>query len=137
MQQRAVLKGYSQPVIARLLEELSCVDLINDTKLARTLAEGELMRKPAAAPLLLHKLARRGVDEDLAEHAASAALRGRDTLQDAIALIEAKAQRAARAVDLLALRRRLFGLLARRGFDEETALRALDRTMGPAPESLD
>lgn len=137
MQQRAVLKGYSQPVIARLLAELSQVGLINDAKLAQSLAEGELIRKPAAAPLLLHKLARRGVDEDLAEHAASAALKGRDALHDAIALIDAKAQRGARAADPAALRRRLFGLLARRGFDEETALRALDQTLGPAVESMD
>lgn len=137
MQHRAVLKGYSQPVIARLLDELSQVGLINDAQLARTLAEGELMRKPTAAPLLLHKLARRGVDEDLAEQAASAALKGRDALQDAITLIEVKAQRGARAADPAALRRRLFGLLMRRGFDEETARRALDRTMGPAPDSFD
>jgi SOS response regulatory protein OraA/RecX len=47
----------------------------------------------------------------------------------------ALARRAVRpAKDDATARRRLLGVLARRGFDDETAGRAVDEVLGPAPE---
>ena len=54
----------------------------------------------------------------------------RDPLADAISLIEKRAARARDASDdELRIRRRLGGILARRGFDAQTSRTAIDRVL--------
>jgi len=133
-EKRAADKGFSHGLIQRLLGEFGKLGLINDEQVARAAAAGELARKPAGTGLVRDKLLRRGVEEDLAEAVAEEATAGRDLLADAIALCRQRVGRASMQRDATAARRRLFGLLGRRGFELEVAERAIEAVLGPAPE---
>ncbi len=131
VEKRAAAKGFSHELIQRLLVEFAALGLIDDAAVAVAATEHELRRKPAGTQLLREKLVRRGIDEDLAEDVASAATAGRDLVADAAALCEARMKLASMRGDPVAARRKLFGLLGRRGFEQEVAMTAIDRVLGP------
>lgn len=136
VEKKAQAKGFEHTVVARLLAEFERTGLINDAQLAREGAQAIVTRKPAGQPLIIARLTRRGVDESDAAHAADLALRGRDALADAVSLVRARLgrTRAAAVVNTPQTRRRLLGLLARRGFDDDTACEAVDSVLGREDE---
>jgi regulatory protein len=136
VEKKAAAKGFSHDLIQRLLAEFAGLGLINDAELAVAATEHELHRKPAGTGLLRDKLVRRGIEEDLAESVASRATAGRDLLADAVALCRSRMALGSMKADPVAARRKLFGLLGRRGFEEEVAVAAIERVLGPESEPI-
>ena len=121
--------GHEEAIAERVLDRLADLGFLDDEAFGRELIRQTLNAGPASPRLLQSKLAQRGLEGDLidrlvAEQAPSAA----QAAQGAAAFARKKLATLAR-LDPLARKRRLWGMLARRGFDHdtiETALRDMD-----------
>ncbi|QOJ01773.1 MAG: regulatory protein RecX [Phycisphaeraceae bacterium] len=128
---RLIARGCDASAASAAVDRLERLGLTGDAAYAREVVSAELRRQPAAAAFLTEKLERRGIGEERAA--------GEVARQTAGASEAARAEELARSAwrpggDDLKERRRLAGVLARRGFDEETAAWAIERVMGPMPE---
>lgn len=130
---RLAAKGHDRDAIESLIAEYERVGAIDDRSLARSIAESELRRRPCSAQLLEHKLARRGIDPDLAHEIARELTAHRDPFEDALALARS-ALRTMRGKNPDVARRRLLALLARRGYDDDLCRSAADRFLPPLSE---
>jgi regulatory protein len=113
-------KGVPEDAVARVLERLVELGLLDDAAFASWWVENRLRHRPRGARALRHELAERGVGrEDLG--GAMAAL-DEPALARQVALAEARRYR---GLSQAVFERRLGGLLARRGFDHEATRRAV------------
>ncbi len=115
LEEKLSAKGFDVAVVTTVVKRLELIGAVNDAAMAEAVAT----HQPAGASLIRDKLERRGIDEELAERAASA------HEADPRTLAREQLKKLAR-FDPATQRRRLFGFLARRGFTEEQALDALD-----------
>lgn len=128
VEQRLLKRGHDQGAVRTVVEELVRDGWIDDDAYARSLAEELAGRKGASHRLIVERLQQRQLDPETAEAAADAALRERNPLATARALALKKLN-ASRQFSIDVKARRISGLLARRGYDEETietTLRDLD-----------
>jgi SOS response regulatory protein OraA/RecX len=124
---RGIPRGAAE-VVARDFERAG---LLGDKAFAEETARLELSRKPAADAFLEARITGKGVAEQTAARATRKAAAGVSELQRAKDL----ALRSVRpGKDAAATRRRLLGVLMRRGFEFEVAAAAADHALGPAPE---
>ena len=114
---------------AALLAELESLGLIDDAGLASRAAAARIERAPIARDMLSATLRRRGISANDADDAAREATQGRNPLSDAKALAVKRVRTFAATLDDVAAQRRLFAYLARRGYDEETAVAAVEHAM--------
>jgi len=112
------------------VDGLEAAGLTGDRRVAREFALQRLAGKLESAALVRRTLRRRGVSRDEALAAISQADIGRSDLDRARELLTRSRERLG-AADPVAARRRASGLLARRGFDADTASRAIDDVLGP------
>lgn len=133
---RLVRRGFAEELAQAAVAHLEHLGFTSDAKLAVSAVDAELRKKPAGRKLLEHKLSARGLSPDLAAHAIDAALADSSESQRAQALVMDELARRGGVIDD-ATRRRVAALLARRGFDEETALNAVAAVLGPASEPTD
>ena len=129
-------KGYAAPVVEQVLERLAGVGLVDDVEYARAYLEQRLRRRTAGWRRLEQDLRARGISSDDVA-TARARLEEREGHEDDAAgarrVIAQAAKRYAR-LDPETRRRRLYALLARRGFDGdviEAALREERATSEP------
>lgn len=118
-------KGYDQEIADRVCERLRDAGLVDDEAFARETVGSMLARKPAGERLLQAKLRSKGLDNETAKKAIAEQLEGRDLLADAVALARGRLARM-RDLDDQTRRRRLHGMLARRGFDMQVCRTAVD-----------
>lgn len=122
--ERLLKKGYDEETahgaVARLLE----LHLLKEEASAEAIVHATTRDLPAGEALLRARLEERGVDESASEEALRAAGQSRDERENARTLAAAALRRMPPSVDDATRARRLLGLLARRGFDEETSLEA-------------
>lgn len=150
LSQRQLETKLTQRKVPADLARAVCADLVrvgalNDAALATTLAGSELRRKPAGKILLVAKLRRRGIDQSIATKAVAAAIADTpDYNPRTQALILAKrklkpllAAIDAGRLDLPSAKRRLFGVLARRGFDPDACIWAVAQCLAKGASSLD
>ena len=129
-------KGYAGATLNGVLDRLAAVGLVDDVEYARAFMAGRRARRSAGARRIEQELRARGV---AAEDVAAAAARldaeqgGMDELAAARRVI-AQAERRLGGLDPRVRRRRLYALLARRGFDGDVVRRALDLPEEPGPE---
>lgn len=135
MRERLLRRGVPEAAADAVIAELTRAGLLGDRAYARDAATLELSRRPASDAFLEHKLVSKGVDERVAARAAKGAAEGVSELDRARALARRNARPDAK--DPAGARRRLLGLLARRGFDAETARTAVDEALGREPEHHD
>jgi regulatory protein len=128
LRDRLARKGHESPVISRVVAELMDQGALDDAAYAKLLVESEL-RKPTGRRLLVHKLCRKRVPREVIGRVVTKALRDKDPVADARSLAERKLTSPTfQRLDAAARQRRLWSLLARRGFDRdviETALGGL------------
>ncbi len=125
---RAGAEGeFAKGVVARF-EELGWID---DAKLAERVASNEAAR-PVGKMRVVARVARRGINSGEARRAADAAVAGRKESPRELAEIAARSQlrKLPPALDMDAMKRRLLGFLARRGFDEHTARETITAVLG-------
>ncbi len=118
---------------AAAADHLTNLGLLDDRRYAENLVRAQLARKPAGRTFLIARLRKDGIGQQLAETIVAEALAPRDLATEAAEL----ARRKARTMDRLAPEvrdRRLFAMLARRGFDPDTARAALELARHEPPD---
>lgn len=127
-------RGLPEADARRIVADLTALGLINDATLARSITESQLRRKPAGKSLLVNKLRAKGIDAAVAKKAVERVLEetDHDPRSGALELAQKKARTLARiqAKDPKAAQRRLYSMLARRGFDAETCAWATRTALG-------
>ncbi|MBI3592250.1 MAG: regulatory protein RecX [Nitrospirae bacterium] len=116
MQEKLAKKGFSEKVAEETLDFLKEKEFIDDKRLAEILKRDALERKHLGARGVRNYLLRRGIARDIAD-----AFSGKeeDYVDAARKLVEKK-MRYMKNSDEETIKRRLWGLLARRGFSSET-----------------
>lgn len=131
MKARLLRRGVPQAAADTVIADLTRAGLLSDAAFADETARLEASRKPASEAFLRDKIESKGVHERIAAKAAANAVQGVSELARAKEL----AMRSVRPhADPLAARRRLLGVLLRRGFDPETASAAADHALGKLPD---
>lgn len=131
MKARLLRRGIPEDAAATVIADLTRAGLLSDAAFADETARLETSRKPASDEFLRQKIESKGVHERTAAKAAASAVAGVSELARAKEL----AIRSVRpSTDPVAARRRLLGVLLRRGFDPETAAAAADHALGELPE---
>lgn len=118
--------GHDAAVIDRVLARLDELELIDDAAFGRMLIEETRRARPAGPRLLQQKLRQKGLDPELIGRLIDEAEEHADADADARALIEKSLLRLQNC-DAPTRRRRLYGALARRGFDTEVIQRAMEQ----------
>jgi regulatory protein len=127
LEQKLKDKGHVASVIAPVLDRLTEVGLVDDAEYARAWLSGRWGRKPSGWRRLQQELSSKGISEDDIEKARELLTeRGSapDEAESAAKLI-AQARRRYAKLEPNVQRQRLYGLLARRGYDADTIRRAL------------
>ena len=116
--ERLAQKGFDATDIASALDELERAGVIDDARAAATAAHAAT-RKPTSSAAVEAKLAAKGFDVST-RRAAVGETGATDDAAAARAVLEPEMKRLGK-LDKVAAARRAFGLLARRGFDEQIA----------------
>ncbi len=119
--------GFDPELSETTADRMVEMGLINDAALAEILAEEIVSRKPAGKRFLIGKLRQRGFESSLANEVAQRVAGERDTLEDALKLATKKVRTLPRNITPEAAKRRVFGALARRGFDMQVARTAMEQ----------
>jgi regulatory protein len=120
--------GWDEPMIERVIERLTQTRALDDEAFGRALVHEMQARKPAGPALLRAKLRQRGLENRLIEKLIAEVRE--DTSRDAVADATELARKKLRSLtrfDPLTRKRRLWGMLARRGFDRDTIDEAMAR----------
>jgi regulatory protein len=121
-------RGHSQAVADRVVEELIERGYLDDLAYARAVIRSERARKPAGPSLLRAKLFKKRVGRSVIDRAIAEADADYDQIDAARALAERRLRTAAmQKADAETRKRRLWGLLARRGFNVDTIRSAMDQ----------
>lgn len=128
-------KGVERPVaelaVARLVEG----GLVDDARFSRSLARSRVAGTGASRRRVEQDLARRGVAPAVAEAAIAEVWAEEEVDEGALALTMArKRARALAGLEPRVRQRRLYGYLARRGYDPEEIRRALDTLERETPD---
>lgn len=115
---RLAQKGFAAADIAAAMDDMERAGVIDDARAAATAAHAAT-RKPTSSTAVEAKLAMKGFDV-ATRRAAVGETGATDNAAAARAVLEPEMKRFSK-LDKAAAARRAFGLLARRGFDEQTA----------------
>jgi regulatory protein len=119
------LKGYDAKLLDPILDRLTELGLLDDRAFGQAIVRELLRARPAGRRLIEAKLRQRGLDASLARELADEADEQSDPLEAARRLLQARAPSLAR-LEQRTQRRRLWGLLARRGFDPDIISQAMN-----------
>ncbi|MCC6682197.1 MAG: RecX family transcriptional regulator [Phycisphaeraceae bacterium] len=111
--------GHDEVTRQAALERLTNAGLLDDRVFAETLVRQIKRRKPAGAALLQQKLREKFLDAELIEQVIAEQSDRATDVEQATALARQR-QNQLQRVEPMACRRRIYGLLARRGFDPQT-----------------
>ncbi len=117
--------GAAEPAAARVISDLVAAGALDDQRAAESFCRSTLARRAVSREWLLSALARHGIAGSLARNVVDVALDGQSTQAQARNLAAQAASRHPPDLALVSRRRRLLGLLARRGFDQATATQAV------------
>lgn len=129
---------YPAEAVDKALGALVRGGVVDDARLADGLAEALGKVRPHGREAVRERLERARLGAEMLEGAldahAPASGEGRRAVEAAMAQVR---RLSALGLGPAAMRRRLFGVLARRGFDAETASEAVERVLGPAEDGLE
>ena len=131
---RLVRKGYDEGAAHGAVSRLLELGLLREDASAEAIVHATTRDLPAGEALLRARLEDRGVDDEAGERALREAAAARDDRANALALARITVARLPASLDDKARARRLLGVLARRGFDEETCLEPARATLPGAFE---
>lgn len=118
--------GHETLVIDAVLERLAQLDLLDDEKFGRALVRDVMSRKPAGPALLKQKLYQKGIRGALADRLVAEATSDHDAQHDAAIAFALKKAASMLKLEPVAIERRLYGQLARRGFGPDTIRAAME-----------
>lgn len=111
-------KEYGEGIVAEALDDLARLGYVDDEKFAVAKAESSANQKHHARRRAMMELIKAGVGETVARRALEGVYGGRDTVEEA-RFLAAKQMTRLRRLPMETARRRLSGMLQRRGFDYE------------------
>jgi regulatory protein len=124
-------KGFDEPAVQTVLEELSQRGLLDDLAYARAVVADLITRKRAGPRLLRHKLFQKKLNAATIDQAVGEARARRDAVDDAREIAQKRLRTAAlRKADVPTRKRRVWSLLARRGYDSDVIRSALEQVEG-------
>ena len=115
-------KGFDDKSIRTTIDKLKEYDLVNDSEFAAAWVKERLAYKPRGKRLLAQELWKRGIKKGIIDQVTEELCR--DEEKSAAELLE-KVKGRYKNLDPKVARRRMYGLLMRRGFSYETAKNAL------------
>ncbi|MCC7145511.1 MAG: regulatory protein RecX [Phycisphaeraceae bacterium] len=124
--------GFTAALSQKVVHRLQSVGALNDRALGAALIRETIQRKPAGPHLLRAKLLRRGLDRKLIDELVATVRQSGQQVDQAAQLIQKRLPALSR-LDRVTAKRRLWGLLARRGFEPDVIDQALRRVEMPAP----
>lgn len=125
-------KGYSRDITDKVLNRLSEYGLADDRDFAERLIRSKRQGSPAGKLLLAQELGRKGIDQDIIRDVMDD-ISEEDEIEQAARLAE-KIRSRCRQKEPKVLRVKIWQALARRGFDWDTASRAINRLALDDPE---
>lgn len=126
-------REYGNAVVEPVLDDLVRLGYIDDERFAKTMALSLLQHRRVGARRAVMELVRVGVKSDLAQRAVDEVYSTSDPVAEAKRLVSKQIDRL-RKLEPMVARRRLSGLLQRRGFDFDTVKQVIDQTLREAPE---
>ena len=134
MGERLERRGCSAEAIAIVVEGLQRTGLLDDLKFVRQWIGYRLETRPQGRIRLLQDLRKRGIDKSLAEQVLAEFEERVGTGDAADRVLERVLHRYAKLAPDVASRR-MYGLLARRGFDPDTSRSAVERAVAQLKET--
>jgi regulatory protein len=126
-------KDCPDDVAAAVLDRMEEVGLVDDVAYAGMLVRSQQAGRGLARRALAHELRRKGVDDETAQAALDEVVDPHDEEDRARELV-AKKLRSMSGLDPLVQTRRLAGMLARKGYGSEVAMRVVREAVREAPE---
>ena len=115
---------FDQPIREKVLDRLTELNYLDDRALGRALIRDIMLRKPAGPRLLRQKLFQKGLDADLIDQLIDETTQDTDAVDQCRQLARTRLAGMSR-LDTAARQRRLWGLLARRGYESDTINQAM------------
>ena len=133
VRRRLTRVGYREDLVTAAIERLTELGMLDDAAFARAWTESRDRVRPRGSRALMSELTRKGIDRQTADQTLSDREADHPGADAAAAekLLDRNARSLARVVDPRARRQRAYALLARNGFDPETAAtasRSIDAT---------
>jgi regulatory protein len=129
LRRKLMRREYGETVIDGVLDDLTRLGYLDDARFAKTKAASLAEHKHHGRRRAYVELIRSGIPQAVADAALSDVYEQTDPLAAARLLAEKRASSLKR-LDPLVARRRLAGMLQRRGFDYETIKPVIDRVLG-------
>jgi regulatory protein len=129
LHRKLMRREYGETVVNAVLEDLVRLGYVNDEQFARTKAMSAAQHKHHGRRRALVELRRAGVSGAVAERALDDVYAAQDGTAVARELAEKQAARL-RKLDPIVARRRLVGMLQRRGFDYDSIKPVVDDVLG-------
>ncbi len=125
-------REYGEPIVNEVLDELTRLGYVNDERFAKTKALSAAQHRQHGRHRAMADLLKSGVSGSVARRALEDVYEPLDSLAIARQLATKQAPRL-RRLDPVVARRRLAGMLLRRGFDYETIRPVIDEVLGDEP----
>ncbi len=135
LRHRLLAAGFDARTIDTVVDRLRAKRFINDARVAEQIVHSTLAPGAAGDALLDARLEQHGIPPEEAAAARDAAIGGSSESARALEFASRWLRRRGPDPDAIRRRRQLTAALARRGFDEDAALYAVDSTLGPPPEA--
>jgi regulatory protein len=134
LKKKLMRKEWGEAVIDQVIENLQRLEYIDDLKFAKVKAASAAKHKHHGRRRAFMELMRSGVDRDVAEQALDEVYLKSDSLAVVRELVQKQATRLKRLEPMVA-RRRLIGMLQRRGFEYEVIKPVVDELLGEFTET--
>lgn len=129
LRRKLLRREYGESVIDSVLDDLVRLGYVDDARFAKTRAMSAAEHRHYGRRRAFMELMRAGVDAAVADDALEQVYSAHDSLDTARRLAEKQAPRL-RKLDPTVARRRLAGMLQRRGFDYEDVKAVIDQVLG-------
>ena len=129
LKRKLMKKEWGEPVVDGVLDDLTRLGYVDDAKFAEAKARSAAVNKHHGPKRAMAELMRKGVSRETATTALDAVYETTDTAAVALGLAQKQAARL-KKLDPAVARRRLVGMLQRRGFDYDDIKPVVDRVLG-------
>jgi regulatory protein len=126
MRERLLKRGREVADIDTVVADLEALGLLDDHKFVRRWIETRRERRPEGVPKVMRDLLRRGIDKQVIEQILQELDEDLGSPDEALELLLRSRSRYA-GLEKVKGQRRMYGLLARRGFDPDTTRQAVER----------
>jgi len=127
LDRKLVQKEHSPALRERVLDRLTELGLLNDKAYAHALVRQTVRGKPAGPRLLKQKLAQKGIPQKIADKAVNDEQPDQATQRKQAKELAEKRLASMGRLDAMAKKRRIYGLLVRRGFEMDVVQDVMDQ----------